>query len=329
MSEESGCWSAGSVWRGAPLLSARLRLRPLAAADAPRLVELANDWEVVKYTANIPHPYELKDAHDFIAAQDARRQNGQGIALGLERSVDGALIGCIGFGLDHGPEPELGYWLGRAFWGQGLATEALRRLLRHLFIDLGYDRVWAGIHPDNKASGRVLEKAGLIGDGQHRCATPARTDDAVQAPKFVLTAAQWFQNHAARPMVLVAAAALIDSDGRVLMASRPPGKSMSGLWEFPGGKVQPGETPEMALVRELAEELAIDVSESCLAPLAFASHDYDTFHLLMPLYAVRQWKGSPQSREGQMLKWVRSDAISALPMPPADIPLVALLREWV
>jgi 8-oxo-dGTP diphosphatase len=132
-----------------------------------------------------------------------------------------------------------------------------------------------------------------------------------------------------RPTLLVVAAALVDGDGRVLMASRPAGKSMEGLWEFPGGKVHEGETPEAALVRELEEELGIDVTESCLAPVAFASHDYDTFHLLMPLYLVRVWKGNPSAREGQELRWVRAARLGDLPMPPADIPLVAILREWV
>jgi len=328
VSGETGCWSAGSVWRGAPLLSARLKLRPLVAADAPRLAELANDWEVVQYTANIPHPYGLDDGHAFVVAQETRRLTGLGVALGLERTIDGALIGCIGFGLDHADTPELGYWLGRAYWGQGYVTEALRRLTRHLFADLGYGSLWAAVHPDNQVSAHVLGKIGFTPAGRHQCGMPAR-GDCVDSPKFTLAADQWRAAHAARPMLLVAAAALIDADGRVLMASRPPGKSMSGLWEFPGGKIHPGETPEMALVRELAEELGIDVGESCLAPLAFASHDYDTFHLLMPLYAVRQWKGEPQPREGQMLKWVRAAALSGLPMPPADIPLVALLREWL
>ncbi|MDA8232492.1 MAG: (deoxy)nucleoside triphosphate pyrophosphohydrolase [Magnetospirillum sp.] len=130
-------------------------------------------------------------------------------------------------------------------------------------------------------------------------------------------------------MVLVAAAALIDADGRVLLATRPPGRPMAGLWEFPGGKVHPGETPEDALVRELAEELGIDTGRSCLAPIGFASHDYDTFHLLMPLYAVRVWEGVPTPREGQQLTWVQPSRLGDMPMPPADIPLVAQLRAWM
>jgi len=130
-------------------------------------------------------------------------------------------------------------------------------------------------------------------------------------------------------VTLVVAVALIDIDGRVLLAQRPEGKAMAGLWEFPGGKVQPGETPETALIRELKEELGIDVAEACLAPLSFASHRYDRFHLLMPLYACRRWTGSPEAREGQRLAWVRPQKLEHYPMPPADKPLVAMLRNWL
>lgn len=130
-------------------------------------------------------------------------------------------------------------------------------------------------------------------------------------------------------LVLVAAVALIDADGRVLLAQRPEGKSMAGLWEFPGGKVEPGETPEAALIRELHEELGIDTWASCLAPLTFASHAYDTFHLLMPLFACRRWQGAVQAREGQVLKWVRPADLRAYPMPPADVPLIPILRDWL
>jgi 8-oxo-dGTP diphosphatase len=128
-------------------------------------------------------------------------------------------------------------------------------------------------------------------------------------------------------VVLVAAVALVDADGRVLVAQRPPGKSMAGLWEFPGGKVNAGETPEAALIRELAEELGIDVAASCLAPLTFASHSYPEFHLLMPLYVCRKWSGIPVAREGQRLAWVRPARLGDYPMPPADAPLIAVLRD--
>ena len=129
--------------------------------------------------------------------------------------------------------------------------------------------------------------------------------------------------------VLVSAVALIDPDGRVLLAQRPEGKSMAGLWEFPGGKVEAGETPEVALIRELEEELGINTWQSCLAPLTFASHNYETFHLLMPLFACRKWEGTPQSNEGQALKWVKPRDLKSYPMPAADVPLIPILRDWL
>lgn len=129
------------------------------------------------------------------------------------------------------------------------------------------------------------------------------------------------------PTILVVAVALVDVDGRVLIAQRPEGKSLAGLWEFPGGKVDPGETPEAALVRELREELGIDTAESCLAPLTFASHRYASFHLLMPLYACRRWNGTVTAREHQSLAWVRPVRLGDYPMPPADAPLVAMIRD--
>ena len=131
----------------------------------------------------------------------------------------------------------------------------------------------------------------------------------------------------ATPIVLVVAVALVDADGRVLLARRPPGKAMEGLWEFPGGKLAAGETPEQALIRELREELGIDTEQSCLAPLAFASHGYDDFHLLMPLYVCRVWNGTVVPKEGQELRWVRPVRLRDFPMPPADTPLIPVLRD--
>ena len=130
-------------------------------------------------------------------------------------------------------------------------------------------------------------------------------------------------------IILVSAVALIDPDGRVLLAQRPEGKSMAGLWEFPGGKVEAGETPEDALVRELHEELGIETWSSCLAPLTFASYTYDDFHLLMPLFACRKWDGIVQGKEGQKLAWVYAKDLNNYPMPPADIPIIPILRDWL
>ena len=131
------------------------------------------------------------------------------------------------------------------------------------------------------------------------------------------------------PLLLVAACALIDPDGRVLIAQRPPGKSMEGLWEFPGGKVEKGERPEDTIIRELREELDIVVREACLAPFVFASHTYADFHLLMPLYLIRRWEGEPERREHAALKWVRPNAMRDYAMPPADAPRVAYLQDFI
>ncbi|HTN60832.1 MAG TPA: (deoxy)nucleoside triphosphate pyrophosphohydrolase [Devosia sp.] len=128
-------------------------------------------------------------------------------------------------------------------------------------------------------------------------------------------------------ILLVVACALVDVDRRVLIAQRPQGKALAGLWEFPGGKIEPGETPEAALIRELAEELGVSTKTACLAPVSFASHSYENFHLLMPLYACRKWQGQPQPREHTALKWVRPNALHDYPMPPADAPLIAALCD--
>ena len=129
------------------------------------------------------------------------------------------------------------------------------------------------------------------------------------------------------PLLLVVAVALVDTDNRILIAQRPEGKNLAGLWEFPGGKLEAGERPEAALIRELEEEIGIKTWESCLAPLSFASHAYEKFHLLMPLYICRRWEGVPMSREGQALKWVRPGALRDYPMPPADLPLIPPLMD--
>jgi 8-oxo-dGTP diphosphatase len=133
----------------------------------------------------------------------------------------------------------------------------------------------------------------------------------------------------AKPLLLVAAAALVDPDGRVLICQRPQGKQLAGLWEFPGGKVEAGESPEACLIRELQEELGITVTEACLAPFVFASHAYESFHLLMPLYLVRRWSGTVTAHEHQAIAWVRPEKLADYPMPPADAPLVAWLRDLI
>lgn len=315
---------------GHPLLSQRLKLRPLGADDVAALTALTDHLEVTRYTAVLPLPFTQAAAQDFIAQTDRARAQGRGLALGVERTLDGRLIGCIGWGPStvDAANAELGYWFASDCWNQGYATEALARLIRYGFDVCAIAHFEAATHPQNPASRRVLEKLGFSPAGARAVAVLGQALDVIM-PVHALGRENWRISHDGRPTLLVSAAALIDADGRVLMASRPPGKSMAGLWEFPGGKVAAGETPEMALKRELAEELGIDTGVGCMAALAFASHDYDSFHLLMPLYAIRVWNGQPQALEGQSLRWVRPADMMALPMPPADIPLVALLREWI
>jgi len=312
-------------WTGRPLDSARLILRAPRTNDTERIVTLLAESDVARHLAHVPHPYSDSDADRFIAACEKERAVGEGVTMILEERVSGLLIGCIGAPFAPGTA-EIGYWLGKPYWGQGYATEAVLRLLRILFTDCGRGLVWASPEPANPASRRVLEKAGLMFERREVRPFPARGEER-EVVVLSIDRERWEAEHGARPRALVAAVALIDADGRVLLAERPQGKSMAGLWEFPGGKLDDGETPEAALVRELDEELGIDITESCLAPIGFASHDYDTFHLMMPLYACRQWRGEITAREGQKLQWVRPARLSDYPMPPADVPLVAALRD--
>lgn len=309
------------------LETSRLILRPLRPEDAPEIQRLAGEWEVARFTANIPHPYEEGMAQAWIRSH----RNDFEIVWAIERRADAALLGCIGLETDVGTrEAEVGYWIGRPYWRTGYATEALRVLVDHVFAAFDVDRASAAAVPENRASIRVQEKVGFSYVGVKRQHAPARGGD-IGVEVRVLDRHRWqkLKVPPPPPVVLVAAVALVDADGRVLIAQRPEGKSMSGLWEFPGGKVHDGETPESALIRELKEELAIDVNAACLAPLTFASHRYDGFHLLMPLFVCRRWEGIVAPQEGQRTKWVSPKRLADYPMPPADKPLVAMIRDFL
>jgi 8-oxo-dGTP diphosphatase len=309
------------------LETARLILRSLRRDDAPEIQRLAGEWEVARYTANIPHPYADGLAEAWIASH----RDDFEIVFAIERRADGAFIGCIGLEPDTtAHEAEFGYWIGKPYWGAGYATEALRALVEHAFSAFDIDRARAAAMPENRASIRVQEKVGFQYVGVKRQRAPARGGD-IGVELRALDRSRWQALKAPPPLpvVLVAAVVLIDADGRVLLAQRPEGKSMAGLWEFPGGKVQANETPETALIRELKEELAIDVTEACLAPFTFASHRYETFHLLMPLYVCRKWEGIVTPQEGQRTKWIPPKQLADYPMPPADKPLVAMIRDFL
>ena len=318
-----------------PLPTERLLLRPLRAGDAEDVHRLVNDWEVVRMLSQLPFPYPRKLADDWIASTAAQMERGSGYHLAITGQENGRemLIGCIGLRLDMTPRTgNLGYWIGRRFWGHGVGSEAASRLARWALANLDLDRLEAHVAVDNPASAAVLTRAGFREIGKGRAKFLARGGEH-PVTRFEATRDDLFTAPEPEPgpaggnLVLVAACALIDTDSRVLLTRRPEGKAMAGLWEFPGGKLQQGETPEAALIRELHEELGIDVASHCLAAFAFASHAYPKFHLLMPLFVCRRWKGRPQSREGQALAWVRPEKLAEYAMPPADKPLVPLLRD--
>jgi len=303
---------------GAEIETARLILRAPREADAVEIERYVSDPDLALRTANIPHPYPKGGALEWMRGADD-------VKFIVARREDGALVGAIGLTPRESALAELGYWIGKPFWGRGYATEAARAAIAHGFARLGLRAIEAGVRPGNAASIRVQEKAGMTLDRDEHRAMPARGTSEVH-PVRRITFDAWCAANPV-PTLLVAAVALIDADGRVLIAQRPEGKAMAGLWEFPGGKVAPGETPEAALIRELREELGIDTVASCLAPLTFASHRYEDFHLLMPLYACRKWQGTVRALEHAALKWVRPTRLGDYEMPPADKPLVAMLRD--
>ncbi|GAA0572470.1 hypothetical protein GCM10009099_07920 [Caenispirillum bisanense] len=312
-----------------PLRTPRLRLRPLTAEDAPSVRACVGEAAVATRTLDIPHPLPAGAEAAFIADIAADMAAGKAVVCAVERADDGAFIGACGLINITADSAEAGYWIARDHWGQGYASEALGAITAFAFDDLKLARLSAHALADNAASLRVMEKAGFTLGGQEmRVSVPRSARLAVRLADLDRDAFHAWRSGRLKT-VLVAAVALIDADNRVLLARRPEGKSMAGLWEFPGGKVDPGETPERALIRELEEELGIDVGGSCLAPLAFASHGYADFHLLMPLYVCRQWHGTPTPREGQDLAWVAPNRLRDYPMPPADIPLIPILQTWL
>ncbi|MBV8457747.1 MAG: GNAT family N-acetyltransferase [Acetobacteraceae bacterium] len=319
------------------LVTERLVLRPLGPGDAEALHRLVNDWEVSRNLAAVPFPYPRQLADDWIASTQRELAGGAAYHLAITGQDGGQelLVGVVGLRVAAKTRSgRLGYWVGRRFWGHGVATEAAGKLARWALANLDIDWLEANVAADNPASSAVLKRIGFRETAKGSEAFVSRGGE-YPVLRYEATRDDVFPGvepepeAGVKPIVLVAACALIDTDGRVLLARRPEGKRMAGLWEFPGGKLGLGETPEAALTRELKEELGIDVSSACLAPFAFASHAYERFHLLMPLYLCRRWKGIPRAREGQTLSWVRPEKLSDYPMPPADKPLVPLLRDFL
>jgi 8-oxo-dGTP diphosphatase len=326
-----------------PLTTERLTLRPLQPSDAEALHRLINDWEVTRTLAELPYPYPRELADDWIGSTTRRIADGSAYHLAItgHEGQQETLVGVVGLTLDtQARSGRLGYWVGRAYWRHGVATEAAGRLTRWAFANLALDRIVAEVTEENEASCTVLRRIGFhqfgtatrrskTSDTDHQVVVFRASREDIFGRTEVPQAEVIATPPGAKPLLLVAACALVDTDGRVLLARRPEGKKMAGLWEFPGGKLNPGETPEAALIRELKEEIGIDVAAACLAPFAFASHAYDHFHLLMPLYLCRRWKGTPTPRENQTLAWVRAQKLTEYEMPPADKPLIPLLRDFL
>jgi 8-oxo-dGTP diphosphatase len=321
-----------------PLTTERLTLRPLQPSDATNLHRLVNDWAVVRMLSALPFPYPRPLADEWIASAQRLWEQGREYHFAITGHENGKemLIGAAGLKFDRAKRTaDLGYWVGKRYWGHGVASEATTKLISWALANLDIDRITASVIEDNEPSARVLLRAGFkqtgSGKGTFRARGgehPVRVFTATRDDVFGTVEGDATPDQP-RPLLLVAACALIDADGRILLARRPEGKKMAGLWEFPGGKLDPGETPEAALIRELHEELGIEVQAACLAPFAFASHAYERFHLLMPLFLCRRWKGNPTPRENQTLAWVRPHKLSEYKMPPADLPLVPLLRDFL
>lgn len=336
----------------------RFTLRLLHHTDAENIHRLINDWSVVRMLSMLPFPYPHSLAEEWVASSITQATEGSAYHYAIidkaETDPKNALVGCIGIRIDAKRNSGiLGYWIGRKFWNKGIATECCLRVSQWALANLHISSLCASAATDNIASIKVLKKMGFRETGtsvekfiargadQPVCLFEARHDDLFSLPlvdaheSSFPTPFMTVNTHSPREaetkvgksILLVSAVALIDSENHVLIARRPEGKPLAGLWEFPGGKIEALETPEAGLIRELKEELDIDILADCLAPFSFVSKDYPQFHLLMTLYLCRRWKNTPTPKEGQQLLWVAADELDRYPMPEADRPLIPLLRD--
>jgi 8-oxo-dGTP diphosphatase len=297
-----------------PIATERLTLRPLRAEDAVLIQHLLNDKDIAERLRRVPHPYTLQDAETFIASTQRSMAEGKKVILAVIRRSDQQFMGVISF------EEELGLWLGKPYWGQGYGTEATGALVHFCFHVLKQKELKACAFKTNMASRRALEKLEFREVGTKEVSSKA-FEGTREAVCYAFSFHDFITRYHAleRPLVWVVAAVLINEKGEMLISERPQGKALPGVWELPGGKMEPGETPEISLIRELQEELGIQVREEDLEPLTFASYRYDTFHMIMPLYLCHRWEGNPHGVEGQNLAWVTYADLASTPLPAADI----------
>lgn len=297
-----------------PLATERLILRPWKAEDAEMLASLANDRRVSERLSRVPYPYTLEDAEKFISFSHETLKEGQGLHLAIARLKDHALLGGIGY------DAELGYWLGHPFWRQGYGKEAAKTFVRFLFYVYRMQHILGSALETNLASQRIFEGMGFKKTGVKACTSLAY---AGEKPGFTyaLSKDDFTQRdkEQTKPIVWASAAILLNEKGQLLLTERPPDKSMAGMWEPPGGKLEANETPEDALVRELKEEVGINVCAEKLESLMFVSYPYETYHLVLTCYICRQWEGTPYGAEGQKIAWVSFDELASFPLPPASV----------
>ena len=321
---------------GPVLHTSRLALRPLHGGDVQPFHRLINDWDICRRVPDAPFPYPQAQAQAWIEAAAADREAGRAEQFAIAETLTGTLVGCVGLKLAKDRKSaELGYWIGRPHWRRGYALEAVRRIAEWAFATLPITLLTAVVAADNEGSLAVLRNLGFAQTGKGHRVFSCRPGQKLPVKHFTLARDNDGPAETSAPAagksatLLVVAAALIDQQGRVLLARRPEGKKMAGLWEFPGGKLEPGETPEGALARELREELGLETDPKDFAPFVFASHAYESFHLLMPVFLCRRWQGEPRGREGQKLAWVAPGDLAEYPMPAADRPLIPMLRDFL
>jgi 8-oxo-dGTP diphosphatase len=297
-----------------PIATERLTLRPLRAEDAELIPPLLNDKDIAERLKRVPYPYALKDAETFIAFAQRSMAEGKCVILAIVRRSDQHFMGVVG------SEGELGFWLGKPYWGQGYGTEAMGALVHFCFHVLKQNELKASVLKDNLASRGVCKKLGFREVGTKKVSSKA-FEGTRESVCYAFSFHDFITRYHAlkRPIVWVVAAVLINDRGEMLISERPQGKALPGVWELPGGKMEPGETPEISLIRELQEELGIQVREEDLEPLTFASYRYDTFHMILPLYLCHKWQGTPHGAEGQNLRWVTYADLATTPLPAADI----------